>query len=451
MKPPTVLHHLTLIQRQYLNDFKHRFFVVPPGRRSRKTLLGEAKLRYIAGSIPDLNCFMAAPTYDQAKRIYWDRAVNDFAPITKATNGTSLIITLQNDSKIFLFGLDKPQRMEGSPWDYGLITETGNTKPDFWHQHIEPCFSDTVRKVRIDDKTNGIDFIQLGGCLFDGVPEGRNHYYNMALYACNGVIPRTQPLIGGYAENDEWAYYHWFSADVLSAKEIQSKRESMDERTFRQEYEGEFVSYEGTLYYNFSQANINDGMTKVNPDLPLYLSCDFNKTPLCWGVGQKRGRSAIVCDEIVIPYNGLTERAAVQFCERYKGNNNKLVYLTGDASGNITNTRDFSTDYLIIEQALKQNKFQVVFRVPDANPSINNRINLVCSLFKSLTGEIRCFINSKCVYLQNDLNRNVSDGHGGKDKSDPQQTHSSDWLDYMLCAMYEGDMWGQKVGQARIR
>jgi hypothetical protein len=360
------------------------------------------------------------------------------------------MITLVNGSQLFVVGLDKPERIEGSPWDYGLVTETGNTKHDFWDEHLRPCFSDTARIVQIHDTTNGIESIQLGGCIFDGVPEGRNHYYDMALKACNSVLPKTQPLVGAFAENGEWAYYHWFSSDVLKEQEIIEARQTLDERTFRQEYEGEFVSYEGTLYYNFSQENINDSIAQVNADLPLYLSCDFNKSPLCWGIGQKRGRLAVVCDEIVIPYNAKTQQAAEQFCQRYKNHRNKLVYLTGDASGKIEGTHDFTTDYMIIEDILKRNGFQVIMQVPLANPSINNRINLVCSLFKSVTGETRCFISAKCLYLQNDLNRNVGDGKGGKDKSDPQQTHSSDWLDYMICAMFDGDLWGGKTGQARI-
>lgn len=398
--------------------------------------------------VNDTNYFMAAPTRQQSKRIFWDNLKREMQYFIKDKSESELWVRLINGSTILVDGLDKPERLEGSPWDGGLITETGNTKPTFWGEHLRPCFGDTARVVTL--KNSSIEKIQLGFCIFDGVPEGRNHYYNMALTACNGVIPETIPFEGAFAEFEDWAYYSWFARDVLKASEIEAMRRDMDERTFLQEEGGQFVSYEGTLYYNFSQANISDGMAQLNTDIPIYLSCDFNKSPLCWGIGQKRGRLALICDEIVIPYNAKTENAAKMFCERFKGHANKLVYLTGDASGNVEGTHDYSTDYMIIEDVLKMNGFRIVNQVPRFNPSVNNRINLACSLFKSVTGEIRCFIHSKLAYLQNDLNRNVGDGKGGKDKTDPQQTHSSDWLDYMIVAMFENEMWGGKTGQVRI-
>ena len=43
MKHPEILHSLTDIQRNFLIDDSSRFFVVPAGRRSRKTLIAMAK------------------------------------------------------------------------------------------------------------------------------------------------------------------------------------------------------------------------------------------------------------------------------------------------------------------------------------------------------------------------------------------------------------------------
>ncbi len=55
MRKPTVLHDLTPIQQEYYRDFEHRFFVIPAGRRSRKTLLGIAKIEYIAEPVDALH------------------------------------------------------------------------------------------------------------------------------------------------------------------------------------------------------------------------------------------------------------------------------------------------------------------------------------------------------------------------------------------------------------
>jgi len=451
MKQPTILYNLTDIQKKYARDFSHRFYVVPPGRRGRKTLIGQTcKIYYPAMKVPETTYFLAAPTRTQAKRIFWNRLKNDMRYFMKSKSDTELIVTLNNGSMIQVDGLDKPERLEGSPWDGGLITETGNTKPAFWKEHIRPCFSDTARIVKVNDTKNGIDSIQLGFCLLDGVPEGRNHYYDLALKACNGMIPKTEAGKGQFKENGIWAYYHWFSGDVLPQAEIDEAREDLDERTFQQEYEGEFISFAGALYYNFSRENINDNIAKYDPNEPIYLSCDFNKSPLVWLVAQRRGDVCLVIDEIKISYNAKTQHAAEMFCERYKNRNNNTVYLTGDASGKIETTHDYSTDYMIIDSILKEKRFNVVFEVPSFNPNINNRVNLVCSLLKTLSGKIRCFINSKCTALILDLEKNIGDSKGGKDKGDPERTHASDAFDYLITCMFGNSMTGYSVGQVKM-
>ncbi|HET6331054.1 MAG TPA: hypothetical protein VFF76_09730, partial [Holophagaceae bacterium] len=61
------------MQAAYWNS-PHRFNVVPAGRRSGKTELAKRKLiaRALMGTeFDDPQFFAAAPTYSQAKRIYW--------------------------------------------------------------------------------------------------------------------------------------------------------------------------------------------------------------------------------------------------------------------------------------------------------------------------------------------------------------------------------------------
>ncbi|MDZ7795538.1 MAG: hypothetical protein U5N56_00130 [Candidatus Marinimicrobia bacterium] len=195
-----------------------------------------APLLHPASHIPS-----AAPTRRQAKRVYWEKLKRDTRLFwDRKPSETELIIYLKNGSQLQVDGLEDPQRIEGqtSPPIKGIhITEMGNVKPDIWDYHIRPLLADN----------NGF-------AIIDGTPEGKNHYYRLSLYACGGVIPETKPLDGGYAENpedDEWSFHTWFSSDVLPAKEIESARRQMDERSFAQEYEGTFISYDGSLYYNY--------------------------------------------------------------------------------------------------------------------------------------------------------------------------------------------------------
>jgi hypothetical protein len=319
IKPPIVLRGLTPIQRQYHHDTQHRFFVLPPGRRSRKTLISMRKVQYAAMRTKGGRYFHGAPIWSQAKDIFWERLKRNTRPFwAKEPSESDLAVFLKNGSEIHVEGLDKAERVEGQPWNGCHITEFPNTKPDAWPAHIRPVLSDT-----------------LGFAILDGVPEGRNHFYDLALYACNGIIPETAPFDGAFADNGDWCYYHWFSSDVLTASEIDEARRNLDERTFRQEYEGQFLSYEGVLYYNFDrQRNVSEPMAQYNPLCPLFLSTDFNKSPMVWLVGQLDGRTGRIIDELEISYNAKTQATAQLFCERYRGHSAKTVYVTGDASDN---------------------------------------------------------------------------------------------------------------------
>lgn len=432
IKPPIVLRRLTPIQRQYHHDMQHRFFVLPPGRRSRKTLISMRKVQYAAMRTPGGRYFHGAPTWSQAKDIFWERLKRNTRPFwSKAPSESELAVYLRNGAEIHVEGLDKAERVEGQPWHGCHITEFPNTKPDAWPAHIRPVLSDT-----------------LGFAILDGVPEGRNHFYDLALYACNGIIPETRPYDGAFADNGDWCYYHWFSSDVLTASEIEEARRNLDERTFRQEYEGQFLSYEGVLYYNFDrQRNVSESLAKYNPLCPLFLSTDFNKTPMVWVVGQLDGRIGRIVDELEISFNAKTQATAQLFCERYANHQARTVYVTGDASGQHESIRDFTSDYVIIDDVLRSNGWRVVMDVPPANPNVNNRVNLACSLLHTITGNVRLFINPSCARLINDYERNTSDGKGGKEKKDQYQTHASDAADYLVWKWFANEFYHNGIVQ----
>jgi len=390
------------------------------------------KVQYAAMRTRGGRYFHGAPIWSQAKDIFWERLKRNTRPFwAKTPSESDLAVFLRNGSEIHVEGLDKAERIEGQPWNGCHITEFPNIKPDAWPAHIRPVLSDT-----------------LGFAILDGVPEGRNHFYDLALIACNGIIPETKPYDGAFAENGEWCYYHWFSSDVLLPSEIEEARRNYDERTFRQEYEGQFLSYSGLLYYNFDRVrNVKNNRAKYDPRKPIYLSTDFNKSPMVWIVGQLEGRYGLIIDEIEVTYNAKTQQAAQMFCERYAGHENRTIYITGDASGDHESIRDFTTDYVIIEDVLRAHRWRTLFDVPNANPNVNNRVNLVCSLLCTLTGESRLFLNDQCTRTLNDLERNTSDGKGGKDKSDSYQTHGSDCLDYLTWKWFSSEFYHNGITQ----
>jgi len=149
------------VQSQYWNS-PFRFNVVPAGRRSGKTELAKRKLilramappMYGGSPYPRANYFFSAPTYNQVKRIYWQDVKDMIHPdFIAAKSESELWIRLINDNTIYLMGLDKPERMEGFPWDGGIIDEIANIKPDAWEANIRPALSDRGGMVRSDRST----------------------------------------------------------------------------------------------------------------------------------------------------------------------------------------------------------------------------------------------------------------------------------------------------------
>lgn len=397
-----------------------RFRVVPAGRRSGKTELAKRYVAQEAMANAGHRYFIAGPTRPQIEAIYWEDMKALLDGHIRKKSETKLCIWLDNGSFIQLFGLGGTSkgsgtgaRIEGTPWHGGIIDEYANCPPESFDHNIMPALS------------------EFGGwCWFIGVPEGRNHYYEFYMRGLDDSRP-------------EWGSFTWKSSDIISPAEVELAKRDMDPRMYRQEYEGAFESFAGMLYYSWDHRYI--APVVLNPFQPLWLSADFNKSPMIWNIYQVEQRQMRDClnvlDEINIPINAKTTQAAHEFVRRYKNHPIKTVYLTGDSSGNHESWRDWSTDYVIIKSVLKEAGFDIVWRVPKGNPSINNRVNIACSLF--FHG--RVLVHPKCIRLIYDLDRNESDGKGAKNKEDKMQTHASDNFDYVIWQIFSAAFYGKTV------
>ena len=362
----------------------HRFNVVPAGRRSGKTELAKRKvvkaaLNPKASKFPDPHYFCAAPTRDQAKRIYWDdlKAMFPKAFITGISETELTIHTILNTS-VSVIGMDKPERIEGSPWDGGILDEYGNMKGHAWGANVRPALSD-----------------RLGWCDLIGVPEGRNHYYDTAEMAKTMVMEQ--------GDLSEWGLYHWLSADILPKSEIDAAKRELDPLTYQQEYEASFVNFSGRAYYTFSDENRQ--LLSYNPKAPLIICFDFNVDPGVAVVCQEMklpwkeikllpefGTHVLIetevdvmgtgiIGEVHIPVNSNTPAVVnrlIQDWGRHEGN----VVCYGDASGGARGTARVSgSDWEIIRDLLRP-VFggRVSYRVRPANPPERSR---VCLLYTS--------------------------------------------------------------------
>ena len=404
-----------------------RFVVNPAGRRSGKTELAKRKVivKALAGTrFQRPRFFCAAPTRDQAKRIYWDdlkaMVPRDF--IKGRPSETELVIDLVNGASISVVGMDKPERIEGTPWDGGVLDEYANMKPNAWQAHVRPALSD-----------------RQGWCVMIGGPEGRNHYYDLWRNA--------RASQGENGRDSEWAGFTWTSADILPKTEIENARRDLDPMVFRQEYEASFINFSGRAYYAFSEeshcAPLRD---KYDMDHDLILCFDFNVSPQVVAVCQEMilpngAEGTAVIDEIWIPDNSNTNIVVNKIIEDWSGHRGHVV-CHGDASGGARGTsQTMGSDWDIIEQGLRGPfKGRLAMRYPKSNPTQRSRVNAMNTRMKAGDGAIRMMVDpSTAPHVVADLEgvRLIEGGAGELDKkNDPQLTHISDALGYYIAEQW---------------
>ena len=285
------------VQLALINDRK-RFPVVPAGRRSGKT---ERFKRFVAKEAMKNSSelyFIAAPTRDQVKKIYWDdmKAFCLTYALPKKPSESDLKIFMPNGTEIHLIGLDKPARIEGTPWTGGGIDEIADIKPHAWEAHILPALN-TVNPTRPDYRA---------WCWLLGVPDGLNHYYDMAEYAKN-------------SGDSEWGYYHWKSAEILPKDVIDSAKRQMSERQFNQEFNASFETAGGRIYEDYGDDNLTD--EEILPHEQLWWHHDQNYTPLSSGVAVKRGNSIFILDEIIL-HSAVSRQSAEEFVDKFADHKN---------------------------------------------------------------------------------------------------------------------------------
>jgi len=401
-----------------------RFNVNPAGRRSGKTELAKRKLvkRAIRGTkFEDPRFFAAAPTRDQAKRIYWD----DLKRLTprwwqrKPPSESELTIYGGNGATIHVLGMDKPERIEGTPWDGGILDEFGNMKKEAWGKNVRPALAD-----------------RGGWCDLIGVPEGRNHYYDIAKEAQENA-------------SGEWDYFWWISADILSEAEITAAKQDLDELTFQQEFEASFVNFQGRTYYAYLERTHNARIA-YDPQQPLIFCFDFNVAPGVAAVIQEKqvfdlqsqvpliGETVTgVIGEVYIPRNSNTPLVCNRLITDW-GDHQGRIEVYGDATGGASGTAKLGgSDWDLVRKVLgKHFGDRLSFNVPPGNPSERDRVNAVNSRLRTMEGRIRLMVDpNKASHVVKDLEgvQCVEGGSGEIDKKkSPDLTHLSDAIGYYV-------------------
>jgi hypothetical protein len=323
---------------------------------------------------------------------------------------TDLCITLVNGAELWVVGMDKPERIEGRPWNGGVLDEFANMKPGAWGENVRPALSD-----------------RLGWCWLIGVPEGRNHYYDLWKYAISGQDP-------------EWQGFTWNSADILPQSEVDAARRQLDPLVFAQEYEASFINFEGRAYYPFIEATHCKPLV-YDPARTLNFCFDFNVEPGVACVVQEQKlptgvEGSGVIGEVYIPRNSNTPAVCKRLIADWGQHKGRIVCY-GDATGGARGSAKVQgSDWDLIRAEFKVLGPRVEYRVRTHNPAERARINAVNSRLLSGDRVIRlCVDPAKAPNVVRDLEgvRLLEGGSGEIDKkADQRLTHISDALGYYI-------------------
>ncbi len=410
------------IQEELWNSTK-RFNIVPAGRRSGKTELGKRK-GVVNACTPDPEgkfSFVAftAPTYEQAKKIFW-KDIKLLVPpwLVKTKSENEMIIELRTNKTIMVTGTDKPERLEGIPISWIQLDEYANMKETVWTNHIRPTLS---------------DINCLGDCWFTGVPEGRNHYYT--LWEAAAHKPKN------------WGRFTWFSSSVLPAEEIEDAKDTMDPATFRQEYEASFENFAGAVYYTFNEDNkVDTKDMHYEPAAKLVFCFDFNVKPGSVVILQEdtANNCTLVIDEIFIKDRYTNAEELCRMCaERYSARQIGGVILAGDPTGGNKHISQ-GVQGTAWDQIKAWFKFyfgktnDVVVSVGYEEIRESTRIRAMNSRIRTMSGRIGLRVSRKCQWLIKDL-----EGVGFKENSteidkttNPDMTHLSEALGFYIARKF---------------
>ncbi|CAB5225945.1 phage_term_2, phage terminase, large subunit, PBSX family [uncultured Caudovirales phage] len=353
--------------QQSIAHDSHRFKVVIAGRRFGKTFLSIRQLCFAAKE-PNREVFYITSSYRSAKMIVWKplkRRLLDLRWAAKV-NESELSITLKNGSTISLKGAENPDSLRGPSLSYCVIDEMAEVDPDLWFEVIRPALAD-----------------QQGGALFIGTPKGKGNW--------------SYDLFTMEEQHTDWKSFQFRTIDGgwVKPEEIEAARQELDARTFRQEFEATFETFEGTVAYNFSREhNIK---TLPAPDVrTLHIGMDFNTSPVTAAVYVQQGKEMYQIDEVHM-LNSNTAEMAQEISRRYP--TSKIICYPDPAGQQRKTSASGATDFTILRNA----GFEV--RAPRAHNLVRDRINSYNARLCSSDGIRHLFIDPKCKYTIESLEK----------------------------------------------
>jgi phage terminase large subunit len=209
------------------------------------------------------------------------------------------------------------------------------------------------------------------------------------------------------------------------------------------------VSSDGLFYKQFSSFDHVSTTAEYNPNLPIWLSFDFNVQPYCactaWQI-QPDGKTIYLVDEYTLRSPNNTTKYVCREFKRRHPTHTAGLFITGDPNGKKNDTRSEQgyNDYSIIQNELVI--YHPSVRVATKAPPIVPRGGFINAIFSENFNGLSILINPKCKKTLEDLTYQ-KESITGKDKKKGKLNgvivellgHCSDTLDYLLCQVFSSD------------
>ena len=373
-----------------------RFRVLISGRRFGKTYLAVTEMMKYA-SQPNRRIWYVAPTFKMAKDICWaslKEMLNQFNWIDDINETTMTITIRQSNSTISLKGADNYDSLRGTGLDFLILDEFADIDKRTWFEVLRASIAD-----------------RLGHVLMCGTPKGYGNWsYEMYLKG---------------KQDKEWESFQFttIQGGMVAKSEVEQAKQDLDQRTFRQEFEGTFENYAGSIYYNFHPV---ESVVKKEIDWtkPLHIGIDFNVSPMSACIAQIERDKIYIVDEIVI-YGSNTDELVDEIRDRY-GTKIKIITYPDPASRQRKTSAGGRTDLSILQNA----GFEV--KVKHRHPAVRDRINAVNSKLKDSNGKRYIFVSNSCKIVIKGLTRQTYKEDTNIPNKEDGFDHMNDALGYMI-------------------
>ena len=390
--------NITLTKPQHkVSTSNKRFRVLVSGRRFGKTYLCITEMMKYATQI-NKKIWYVAPTFKMAKEIVWSNLKDMLSKFNwiENINESNMTITIKKTgSKISLKGCDNYDSLRGVGLDFLILDEFADIEEKAWTEVLRASVSDTE-----------------GDVLMCGSPKGYGNWsYRMYLKGQQG--------------DTEWDSFQFttLQGGMVTEEEIEQAKQDIDIRTFRQEFEGTFENYAGSVYYNFHPV---ESVVKKEIDWtkPLHIGMDFNVDPMSACVGQIEKDKIFFLDEVII-YSSNTDEMVEEIRNRY-GTKIPIFIYPDPASRQRKTSAGGRTDLSILQNA----GFKVKCKIK--HPAVRDRINAVNSKLKDSNGNRHIFVSQSCKTIVKGLQRQIYKENTNIPDKEEGFDHMNDAIGYMI-------------------